>query len=310
MVIKGRAFSSPFFVILAAMLWGCISIFSRMLTSAGFSTIQIVAVRTLVAAAVLAVIVLVTDRKLFRIKIRDLWCFIGTGIVSLASFSWCYFTAMELDGVSIAAVLLYTSPVFVMIFSVVLFGEKFSVQKLLALVLTLAGCVSVTGLLEGGGRGIGIYGILAGIGAGVGYALYSIFSRFAINRGYSSTTISLYTFIFAAIATVPLTEPGSLAELMLAPGAIIGAAGCGIICCILPYLLYTKGLEKVENSKAAIMATIEPVVASIIGLAAFGEGMTFQKLTGMLLIFTSVVILNLKSIGQRKSMSDEDAVRQ
>ena len=68
------------------------------------------------------------------------------------------------------------------------------------------------------------------------------------------------------------------------------ALGIGIICCVLPYMLYTKGLQQVENSKASVIVAIEPVVASVIGIAVYHENLTALKILGIILVLSAVVI--------------------
>ena len=174
------------------------------------------------------------SRKLLRIHLKDIWCFMGTGMVSLAFFNWCYFTAIDKMSLAVAAILLYTSPIFVMLFSLVLFGERLSQRKIIALALTFLGCIFVTDWLGGGGN-ITPSGVLVGIGAGIGYALYSIFGRFALNKGYDSMTISLYTFIFAALGTVPLSGLFVMGSILWQRETLLPAAGIGILCCCLLY---------------------------------------------------------------------------
>ena len=101
-------------ILAAAALWGFMGVFLKMLTAAGFTNLQAVAVRVTLAAVIYALFLLVTDRKAFFVRLRDLWCFIGSGIVSLLLFNICYFNAIALSSMSVAAVLLYTAPAFVM----------------------------------------------------------------------------------------------------------------------------------------------------------------------------------------------------
>lgn len=278
---------------MAAALWGGIGLFFKQLSALGYTSMQVVAIRVLTAAITLGIVVLIVDRKLFKIRWQDIWCFVGTGMVSLAFFNWCYFTAIDQMSLAVAAILLYTSPIFVMLFSLVLFGEKLSLRKGVALVLTLLGCIFVTERING--SNITFWGVLIGIGAGIGYALYSIFGRFALNKGYDSMTISLYTFIFAAVGTVPLSGLLEMGPLLLQRETITSAAGIGILCCVLPFLLYTKGLAGVENGKAAILATVEPAVACLISFGWLNEAITPGKLGGIGLIFCSVLLLNYQS---------------
>lgn len=275
------------YVFAAGSLWGIISLFLKPMLNLGFSQIQTVTLRCLVAAAVLGVYMLVKDKSLFRFKLRDIWCFLGTGLVSLMFFSICYFYSMTYNGVCVAVILLYTSPVFVMLLSLPLFKEKITYKKLIAVVLTVAGCVFVSG--AAGGQSIGFLGIVLGICSGLGYALYSIFSRYALQRNYNSMTISFYTFLFCGLGCLPFASPVSMA-LSLSPKAVLYSLGLGVVCCVMPYILYTKGLEYVDNTRASVIVAVEPVVASLIGVFVYNESVTAVKLLGVALVLSAVVI--------------------
>lgn len=275
------------YVFAAGSLWGIISLFLKPMLNLGFSQIQTVTLRCIVAAAVLGVYMLIKDKSLFRFKLRDIWCFIGTGLVSLMFFSICYFYSMTYNGVCVAVILLYTSPVFVMLLSLPLFKEKITYKKLIAVVLTVAGCVFVSG--AAGGQSIGFVGIVLGICSGLGYALYSIFSRYALQRNYNSMTISFYTFLFCGLGCLPFASPVSMA-LSLSPKAVLYSLGLGVVCCVMPYILYTKGLEYVDNTRASVIVAVEPVVASLIGVFVYNESVTAVKLLGVALVLSAVVI--------------------
>lgn len=275
------------YVFAAGSLWGIISLFLKPMLNLGFSQIQTVTLRCLVAAAMLGVYMLVKDKSLFRFKLRDIWCFLGTGLVSLMFFSICYFYSMTYNGVCVAVILLYTSPVFVMLLSLPLFKEKITYKKLIAVVLTVAGCVFVSG--AAGGQSIGFLGIVLGICSGLGYALYSIFSRYALQRNYNSMTISFYTFLFCGLGCLPFASPVSMA-LSLSPKAVLYSLGLGVVCCVMPYILYTKGLEYVDNTRASVIVAVEPVVASLIGVFVYNESVTAVKLLGVALVLSAVVI--------------------
>lgn len=281
------------FILLAASLWGCIGLFLKLLTAAGLTSMQSVAVRCSTAAALYFLWLLLTDRAALSICPRDCTYFVGTGILSLVFFNWCYFNTIQRSSMSVAAVLLYTSPVFVMLMSAAVFRENITKNKLLALVLTLAGCALVTGLLPLGGTSISLKTILFGLGSGFGYALYTIFGKFALAK-YSSATVSFYTFLFAAIGSLPLSGLMQSPQLLLDWRVLSGGLGIGIFCCILPYLFYTEGLRHAEAGKAAILATAEPFVASLLGVLLFREVLTLFKLLGMAAILFAIVLLNHK----------------
>lgn len=280
------------FILLAASLWGCIGVFLKLLTAAGLNSMQSVAVRSAIAAVLYFLWLLLTDRPALKIHPRDCGYFVGTGIFSLVFFNWCYFNAIKASSMSVAAVLLYTSPVFVMLMSALLFREKITSMKLAALCLTFAGCTLVTGMLPLGAQHISPTTLLFGLGSGFGYALYTIFGKYALEK-YSSGTVTFYTFLFATLGSVPLSgllqSPQALSDWRVLGGGL----GIGVFCCILPYLLYTEGLTQAEAGKAAILATAEPFMAALIGILVFQEAVTPFKLLGMAAIFCAIPLLNL-----------------
>ena len=165
-------------VVIAGTLWGMIGYFVRSLQSQGLGSMQIVALRMTISAVMFMIYALIFNRKLFKIKLKDLWCFLGSGVLSVGFFSFCYFKAIEYSSLSVASILLYTAPIFVMVFSVILFKEKLTVVKVVSLLFAFLGCLFVTGVFDMG-EGINTLAIVFGVLSGVCYALYSIFSRLA-----------------------------------------------------------------------------------------------------------------------------------
>lgn len=277
-------------VMAAGILWGCMGILVRTMNEGGFGSLEVTAFRSFVTASVMLLIMILFKREELRIRLKDAWCFAGTGILSVIFFNVCYFSCMNYTTLSTAAILLYTAPTFVMVMSFFLFKEKLHMKKVIALLLAFAGCVLVSGGL--GGVGVGVMGLLTGLGAGFGYALYSIFSRYALMRGYSSYTITTYTFLFAAVASLPIVDLGHMLECLQAGGSeIVFEIFMAIITTVVAYLLYTKGLSGMENSRASIIASIEPVVASLVGVLLYQEAVGVTGIVGMLLVLASCILV-------------------
>lgn len=278
-------------VMAAGLLWGCMGILVRTMNEGGFNALEVTAFRSFVTAIIMLIGMFLLDRKSLRIRLKDVWCFIGTGILSVIFFNVCYFSCMNYTSLSVAAILLYTAPSFVMVMSFFLFKEKFTLQKVTALVLAFIGCVLVSGGF--GEDSIGIQGILTGLGAGFGYALYSIFSRYALMKGYSTYTITTYTFVFAAIGSLPIINMRHfLVCLQSGWEDIPFEVFMVIITTVLAYLLYTNGLKGLENGRASVVASIEPVMASVVGMAVYHERITATMVIGMVLVlFSSIKIV-------------------
>lgn len=277
-------------ILLAACLWGIIGIFVRRLNDAGLGPMRIVAIRSVCAAVLLAVYIFVSGRERFKIHLQDFWIFLGTGIGSMVFFNFCYFGSMQRTSLAIAATLLYTAPVFVAVLARIFLGEKLKRKQYAAIALAIFGCAMVSGIFSSG-MSVDSAGFLLGLGSGLGYALYSIFGKIAIKRGYSDVTITFYTFLTAAIATV--WSPGKneipLAELKW--DAWLAVCGLVLFSTVLAYLFYTKGLQYVPAGYASVISCVELVVATIVSCVLYQEGLTPGAVVGIICVLCSAVLM-------------------
>ena len=293
----------PALIILAGCFWGSMGIFVRRLSGFGFSPIQIVTLRITVAALVFCLVLLAKDRSGFRIALRDLPLFLGLGFGSILFFTVCYFSAITIMPLSTAAILLYTSPIWIMLMSALFFREKLNSVKLAALALAFAGCVLVSGI---SGERLTLTGLLLGLGSGIGYGLYSILGTVALRR-YSPYTVTTYTFLFAAAGAWLVCGPADMVSKFNAadnvPGLLLFCVLTGLITAVVPFLAYTLGLRTVEAGRAGILATVEPLVAALVGIIVFSEPLTLLSGLGIVLILAAVVLLNRNRSGQTSTLN-------
>lgn len=278
------------FTISAGILWGIISIFLKGLYEVGLTALQVMFLRGFISSFIMGFFLLIKNKHLLKIQLKDIWMFVGTGVISLTFFSLCYFYTILESGASIAVILLYTSPIFVLVMSILFFKEKLTWKKILALILTFFGCILVTGI--GGGEGLSFKGFLIGLCAGFGYALYSIFSRFALKK-YDYLTVTFYTFLFSAISIIPFTNISILVNFINAK-TIFYSIGISVLCTVLPYIFYTISLSGLETGKAAILVTVEPLVATLIGFFIWREDVSFTKIIGIIGILIAIFLLSGK----------------
>lgn len=277
-------------VIAAGVLWGLITIFIKKLSSAGLDALQISAIRLCISAPVFLAFILITDRSKIKIKLRDIWMFVCTGIVSVVLFNTCYFYTMIHSQASVAVVLLYTSPVFIMILSAVFFKERITARKICALLLTVGGCCLAAGITQG--FTISPFIFLTGLASGLFYGLYTIFGRIALNK-YDTRTVTLYTFLLGMPGSMPTGKiPSTIHILSGEPALIFWCVGIAVVSTVLPYFLYTTGLKKTESGKAAVLVAVEPVVGAVLGMAVYGEPCYAAKLAGITAIIAAIIILN------------------
>ena len=121
-------------------------------------------------------------------------------------------------------------------------------------------------------------------------------------RRYETLTVTFYTFLLGAVFSLIAANPARIVTAcMESPGCSAWCLEIGIACTVAPYLLYTKGLARLEAGKAAILACVEPVVGALIGFCLFHDSMPAAKLLGMGMILLAVILLNLKQEADSKT---------
>ncbi len=284
--------AAPVFVTGAAILWGILVIFIKSLSVAGLSSMESVTLRVYGAALILMTGLLLYNKKLLKIKLKDAWCFVGTGVVSIVFFSYCYFKNVTVSSVAVSSILMYTSPIWVTLFARVVFGEKIGRKKLVALGMAFLGCILVSGITGGVGR-VSAEGLLLGLGSGIGYGLYSIFGRIALEKGYHPMTVSAYTFLFACVGVLPFIKPVEIwSKMNVAPG-LWGWALCMVLfSTCMSFTLYTIGLKYMEAGKAAVLATLEPIVTTLVGVLFYKEMVSVIMILGIVMVLGASILIS------------------
>lgn len=278
-------------ILLAATLWGTMGIFYKVLIETYQMTpLGVASMRSLWGGLILGAVILLVRRRLLRIHRRDLPLLLAYGVIGVAGFFVAYAYAVALTGVAVAAVLLYTAPAWVGLIAWRWLGEAMHARVVIALLMTLAGSVLVAGLYDLNTLQVNALGILAGLGAGLGYALWSVFNKVAVQR-YSAWTVQTYGLLIGAAAllvVVPTAQRASLDDLAaawpwllaMALGPTLGGA-----------LSYSLGVRWIPVSIASIVATLEPVIAMVLAYFLFDERLTLPQLAGSALIILAVVLL-------------------
>ena len=275
---------------MAAVLWGTVGLTIRVLTDYGFSSIQIVVLRFMTAALCFGAYIAVTDRRKFRIDKRDIKFFMAYSLFVFLAFSLCFVAAITLASYATATGLLYTSPIWAMLFSILVFKEKLTRRKGLAILLSFSGCGLITGFFSGG-LNVAPAALLAGLGAGVGYGLQGVVTKKFLEK-YASVTILFYYFTFAVLFGFPLCRMVDMVHIIAAvPVSLPFAVGGGILFYVTPFALYAYSLNFIEASKAAVVVSVEPIVAALIGFFIYHEPLTLIIACGTILIISAVAAL-------------------
>ena len=274
----------------AALLWGSLGLFAKVLYVRGFTPVELASIRAAVGFATLGVW-LAALRQPLGIAARELPFFAAFGIVAFALFEFLYFATVERTTLGVAVALLYTAPAFVLLLSRLLGDERIGAPQLAALVLVLSGVFLVTGALRTFARGEAALtgtALLLGLGSGLTYGLYTIFGRHALRRHAPLPTL-FYVLGFAALALAFAAPPWQ--GMIRDPGAIPLLLAIGIFPTVVAYLLYLNGLQRLRATTASMLAAIEPVVAAGLGAAFLGERLGVDQSIGVLLVLTATILL-------------------
>ena len=282
------------FPVMAGVLWGSAGIFIRTLNAYGMNTSTIVNSRTIVAVFLIMIGITVVDKSQLKIKLRDLWIFVLAAWFGMLGVNLTYNQAVNYVHLSLAAVLLGMSPVYVLILARMFFKEKITFRKAGCAGLAIFGCVLASGLLESlNGIKLDRYGVLLGVASGIFYATYSMFAKIAMKKGYSGLTITFYCLVIIAVTLIPFTDWKILGAYM-SDAPISGGAFMilhALCCAALPYAFYNFGIQFMDAGKVSILAAGEPVAAMVFGMFFFGEIPTVIEFMGLAITIIAIILL-------------------
>ena len=297
---------APLVVFAAATMWGTVGMCTRYLYSIGFTPYQASMWRALVAGVIILPLMFIKNPGRMNLKsVKHLGYFVISGTFGLALCYSAYFLTIQASTLAVAAVMLYSSPIMVLIMARFIFKEKLTPKKIVSLIAAFAGCIIMSGILTGGAGALSFKGMIIGFLSGLGYALYNIGSRLALSK-YDTFVVTAYTFLFTVLGMIPFTIGDSTGPMMAEhPLSILVVIIMGTFCTLIPYTIYVLALNYVEVGKASVIAFAEPVVATFLGVIFYHEELTFTNIIAILLILLSVLVVSV-SFGKKKEAGSRE----
>ncbi len=281
MTLKG-----PLLIAGAAALWSLLGILGKVAQAEGIGPAEISFWR-----AALAGVCFVVHAVAIRARAprgRDLVTTVAFGLVGVSLFYSAYQFAVREGGASLASVLLYTAPAFVALLSWVLLKERLTGRTLLAVVGSLTGIALVS---LGGGRGVAVSVSSVGWGltSALTYSAVYLYGTFFFDRYRPPAlfAIAMPVGALGLLPWVPFAHKSTTAWLAL--------AGLAILCTYVAYVLYSAGLRLLAATRASVIASLEPVLASLLAMALFGERLGIVAIGGAVLVIGAAVLLAMKS---------------
>ena len=274
----------------AASIWGTLGFFAKILYAEGVSFEALVAVRASVGWAAMLLFVLLTwGVRSRRVTGRDFLFLVPLGLVGIGAFYLLYFFTVRESTVGTAAILLYSSPAFVALLAWIFLKETLGPLRLLALALTFGGIFLVVGGYEPGALEVSLPVLATGLLSGLTYGLYSIFGK-PLAGHLEPAIILSYALGFGSVLLVLAALPTFHTLVGLSSSSYALLVMLAVVHTALAFGLYTVGLKRLDAGQAAIVATVEPVVAGAIGVVLLGEELTALKVIGALLVLAGAAL--------------------
>lgn len=289
----------------AASIWGTLGFFAKILYAEGVSFEALVAVRASVGwVAILLFVLLTRGTRSLRVARRDLLFLVPLGLVGVGAFYLLYFFTVREGTVGTAAILLYSSPAFVALLAWIFLREALGVLRILALTLTFGGIFLVVGGYDPAALEVAPLVLATGLLSGLTYGLYSIFGKPVAGRLDPAVILS-YALGFGAVLLLLAALPTLDTLVGLSSGSYVLLFMLAVVHTSLAFGLYTAGLKRLDAGQAAIVATVEPVVAGAIGVILLGEALTAPKLLGALLVLAGAALaqVRLEEASRRENVS-------
>ena len=283
----------------AALMFGFNASSVKVIIDAGVSPEFLVLFRATFTAAIAGVILLLTNRKGFRVSLKELPVLVFYGIFGVALMQWSYSNAVSLLPISVALLIEYTAIVIVPLVSLLLFKEKVKPRLWFGIAAVLVGLAVVSNVWESALDPVGVAWAFMAAGC---LTIYFLIGEHTQRKRDAMSTL-FYSFAVAALfwAIVNLIRPtsvvdfnlifslqGNLSEAMMPMW--VGLLWIGIMGSFIPMLLDYIALGNLSATAVGIIATAETVFATVFAWAWLSESMTTLEVIGGLIVVTGIVL--------------------
>lgn len=287
----------------AAVIWGTLGIFAKLIYAYGIDPIVVVSLRSSLAFIALLISFVILNPSQLRIDIKDIPFFLAFGFIGVTLNHLSYFEALKRISATTAVIILYTAPAFVALGACMFFRERLTKTQMIALIIAFAGCFLVAGGYDRELISLNPAGILLALLAAITYASYTLLSKYALSK-YSSWTTVLYSFGFGGFFLVCFAGKNLAQVLEFSPTVWL------LVLCIVfgptvaSYVMYVLALHHIKAADAGITCMAEPAAATLLAFLILGETLAGWQLVGAALVLAGIFLI------QTKKPEDEPSCRE
>lgn len=277
-------------IVLTVILWAVAANVANSLFLKGVSPFELAGASAVIATFGLAVLDSFIGRSQAQRMNRQQF---GLGLVLVGLVGADYLAIQRLP-VAVAIVLLFTAPILVVLWTAVTSWCLPSRFVLIALSLSIIGVILVSNLFAGGIGQVNWFGIFVGLTTAVFFAAYILLSE-QMSATTETIGVMLKTFAVASLVWIAYQLTQGIPWTLLAPENILQVLYVGIAGNLLPYLLFFWCIQRVQAERAAIAATLEPAIASVLAWIWFGQTLNLAQITGGILIVVAITWMQFKT---------------
>ncbi|MDF0512476.1 EamA family transporter [Agromyces sp. H3Y2-19a] len=238
------------------------------------------------------------------------WLLVPVGAVGVLAYQPAFFAGTAANGVAVGTVVaLGSAPVLTGALDWLLRrrypGHRWAVATVIATTgVAILAASTAGGAGAGGGAGgsAGPLGLLASVGAGASYAVYTLAAKALLDRGWTATGSMGALFGTAAVVAVPLLI-ASDASWLATPAGLATAAWLGLVTTTLAYVLFGYGLTGLAPATVSTLTLAEPLTAGVLGVVLLGEQPTPGAAVGLVVLAAGIVVLAAGGAGRPGSRS-------
>lgn len=283
----------------AALMFGFNASSVKVIIDAGVNPEFLVLFRATFTAVLAGIVLLLTNRKAFRITLKEIPMMLFYGIFGIALMQWSYSNAVSLLPISVALLIEYTAIVIVPVVSLFLFKEKVKPRLWFGIIAVLAGLAVVSNVWD---SNLNPEGVAWAFMASVCLSIYFLIGEHTQRKRDAMSTL-FYTFTVAAMfwGTVNLIHPteaidlnlvfslgGNLAQVMMP--IWLGMLWIGIMGSFIPMFFDYIALGNLSATAVGVIATAETVFATVFAWAWLQESMTSLEVLGGLIVVAGIVL--------------------
>ncbi len=289
-----------FSILLGSFLFGFMGVFGKKLFALGYAVGDILVLRFFLASLVLTLLTFLFQNDLLYLKRAQIFLSLALGFFGYAVFATLYFTSIKGVSVALAAMLLYTYPFWVTLFSGLLKIEKISARDW---ILLLFSCLGLVGIFWGQLEVKNLIALFAGLASALSYSIYILVSaRYQKNTNPLSSTIYVCWGAFFGLLILHRPDFSSLQNIF--ENSFLLISGFTLVCTVVPIMLVLHGLQNIKNSEAVMLTMLEPLTAVFMSLVIFKEDITLRQFVGISVVILCLILKTLFGLQKKTALAD------